>query len=26
MASKQPDSMVKLEDRISLAVKAYQNG
>jgi hypothetical protein len=26
MASKQPDSIIKLEDRISLAVKAYQNG
>jgi hypothetical protein len=25
MASKQPDSIVKLEDRISLTVKAYQN-
>jgi hypothetical protein len=26
MASKQPDSIVKLEDYISLTVKAYQNG
>jgi hypothetical protein len=26
MASKQPDSTVKLEDRIFLAINAYQNG
>lgn len=26
MASKQPDLIVELEDRISLAVKVYQNG
>lgn len=25
MASKQPNSTIKLEDRISLTVKAYQN-